>query len=430
MPRKPLPVGAHGDIRLYGYLDGEWKAKADIPKGARLNRWRAIANYRGHDGRTRQVERGGTSIANATERLREDLADKAAVRATLSETSRVSDAVPAYLERITTECAPTTRDRYVSALNSHVLPGIGGLQFNECTVARLQRFEAGLVSHHVGVGKRKKRPKLAPNSRRNVREVVRGLMQVAVEDSALEHNPVNSMRKIKGGSQHPARATAAPDVAVFFAKLDADKWSRRADLPDIIRMLFGTGCRIGEAMALSWTYINLTDKPIRRDGFNHEGRRVTKTIPPKMMWINATISEPTGQGTVRSPVKSKRSNRIIGIPDFIYLMLVMRRPGDATGDDAVFPNGGTRAWRSPHGVRRAIAKMRVRLDEEFRSHGGRKTAATALYNAKIDGRDMADQFGHANSDFTRTNYVDEGLANPQAAIILDRVLSGAAEAAV
>lgn len=425
MPRKPLPLGTHGDIRLYGHVNGKWTPKDSIAKGKRpaIGKWRAITNYRGHDGETRQVERGGTSVTAATNALRAHLTDASGSSTVLTATSRVEDAVPAYLKRIHEDCAPTTCDRYTSVLNTHVIPGIGRLLFTECDVSKLHQFDAGLVSHRQRgkKDKSKPRPRLAPGTRRVVREVVRGLLQIAVEAGVLEHNPVTSTRRIKGGPQRPANSMTAAAVPVFFAKLDNDPLSKRADLPDIIRTLFGLGCRIGEALALSWEYINLGDEPVEREAF---GR--TRVIPPRSIWINATISEPKGQGAIRSPVKTARSNRVVGIPEFLYLVMTLRRPADTSDNEPVFQNGGPRTWRSPKVVGFAISRMRDRLGyQDFRSHGGRKTAATVLYyDGHLDDRVLADQFGHVNGDFTRRNYVGEGVVSPQAALLLDRLLSG------
>jgi integrase len=469
MARKPLPLGSHGNIRLMGRTDEGWKPKAQIPKGARLAQWRAIANYRGYDGRTRPVQRDGTSGADATNRLREHVAELNSTKSRfvaaagsgatfedlpavtsadrylksllipvaqivldrpLSAASRVLDAVPAYLERIQDECSATTVDRYVTILKTHVVPDIGRLLFIECTVARLQEFDANLVSHQrikPKPGQRKLAPtKLAPKSRRVVREVVRGLLQIAVEASILDHNPVRSMRRIKGGAVHPSKALPAASLPTFFAKVDTDKDAQAAELPDIFRTLLGLTCRIGEAMALTWRYINLTDKPVTHVAFKGTADEQTRTIPPRYAWINATISEPEGRPAQRTPAKTDRSNRIVPIPDFLYLLLITRKPADAREDDPVFLNPGQGKWRSPRRVRAAIYSLRRRIDmPDLKSHGaGRKTGLTVLYDSGLRDTDLSDQAGHSSGDFTRTNYVEPAPAKAIGATMLDRAFRG------
>lgn len=469
MARKPLPLGSHGNIRMMGQTAEGWKPKTQIPKGARLTRWRAIANYRGHDGRTRPIQRDGSSITDATNRLREHVTELNATRASLAgsiaatdepssavstsidrylrvlrteypqllsgapltATSRVIEAVPAYFSRIREECTPHTCDRYVSALRAHVIPGIGLYLLTECTVPRLGEFEAGLVSKRGTKPRPGRKPtppsKLTPKTRSLVREVIRGLMQVAVEAGVLDHNPVKSMRRIKGGAQRPAKAIPAADVPTFFAAIDADERAVVADLPTIIRTLFGFGCRIGEAMALTWRYINLGDEPIERTAFAGTPDETTRTLPACSVWLNATITEAVGHGIQRTPTKTTRSNRVIAIPAFLHLQLMLRKTGDVSEDDPVFPNPGPRPWRSPNGVQQAIVALRGRIGmPDFKSHAGRKTAATVLYANGLQ-HGLADQFGHISDDFTRSNYVTPGPANPEAAVILDRVLSGTTE---
>jgi integrase len=39
--------------------------------------------------------------------------------------------------------------------------------------------------------------------------------------------------------------------------LDGSELACQADLPDLVRFLLGTGCRIGEALALTWPNVDL-----------------------------------------------------------------------------------------------------------------------------------------------------------------------------
>ncbi|WP_370323469.1 tyrosine-type recombinase/integrase [Amycolatopsis sp. WAC 04182] len=228
------------------------------------------------------------------------------------------------------------------------------------------------------------------------------------------------MRRITGGTRHAAKSMPIAQMPEFFTKLDNDAYSKRSDLPDFIRTLFGLGSRVGETLALTWQYINLSDEPIERTAFDE-----VRTIPPRSLWICATITEPKRQGPTYGPVKTTRSNRIVGIPDFLYLVFVMRKTSDVDETEPVFLCSGTKyQWRRPKAISKAIKLMRKRLDiPDFLSHSGRKTAATVLYRAHHSSHDVADQFGHVDGDFTRTHYVDPGVANPETARTLDRAYS-------
>ena len=49
------------------------------------------------------------------------------------------------------------------------------------------------------------------------------------------------------------------------AILDESDVARAADLPDLVRFLLGTGCRIGEALALTWPHVDLERQLVHVD---------------------------------------------------------------------------------------------------------------------------------------------------------------------
>lgn len=74
MARPPLPLGTWGQIRTAGA--GPW-ARAGMRTRHSRRPWRAYAQYRGENGRTRQVCRTGTTEAHAVHRLRTELNQRA-----------------------------------------------------------------------------------------------------------------------------------------------------------------------------------------------------------------------------------------------------------------------------------------------------------------------------------------------------------------
>jgi integrase len=175
--------------------------------------------------------------------------------------------------------------------------------------------------------------------------------------------------------------------------------------------VFGTGVRFGEAIAIRWREVNFGDEAVTVDG---------QLIPPTSVWVNGNIVAETSKVLVRHVGKSKRSNRVIGLPSYLHTLLLVRKPIDATADEPVFPSG-TLGWRHPSNVQRSVRRLRERIDyPEFTTHVGRRTVATALDQAGQTARQIADQLGHANPSMTQNVYMGRGLANPQAATLLDR----------
>jgi integrase len=47
------------------------------------------------------------------------------------------------------------------------------------------------------------------------------------------------------------------EVRRWLAVLDANEYARHKDLPDLVRFLLGTGCRLGEALGVHWEDVDL-----------------------------------------------------------------------------------------------------------------------------------------------------------------------------
>ncbi|MEV0052328.1 site-specific integrase [Saccharopolyspora shandongensis] len=251
MVRPPLQLGTWGTIRTYGRVDGKWVPKPEIPPGAKIDSWRAMTQYCGHDGVTRQVERGSSSETKARRSLREALGKLSSQQAALDSSSHFKDAAALYLDQIQTRRRRTTYDRYKGRLEKHVFPEIGHLLLRECTVNRLEQFMTKLEHDEV-----------AANTRRGIRTVLSGVIQYVIrndETGTIKRNPVHDLSDIEGSTKKPVAMTAE-QLRDFLAKLDADKIAKKSDLPDYIRFLFGTGTRFGEALAARWRDLNLTDE--------------------------------------------------------------------------------------------------------------------------------------------------------------------------
>jgi hypothetical protein len=89
------------------------------------------------------------------------------------------------------------------------------------------------------------------------RSVVSGVCGLAVRRDGLRSNPVRDVRDLERGDRDGARALTSEECRHWLAVLDADRYAVRKDLPDLVRLLLGTGVRIGEAIgspgtALIW----------------------------------------------------------------------------------------------------------------------------------------------------------------------------------
>jgi len=374
MPRPPTPVGSYGNIRVRGE-PGNYVARA----------W-----FRDLDGQARQVERRGPSKAKATDNLKAALRDRARTGTRITADTRIRDVAPEWLSAIDAaveagERSPGTAEHYRRQLDRVVLPGIGELRLREATVPVLDGF-VHMVQEQRG-----------PAAAKLTRTVLSGVLGVAVRHGAIRSNPVRDIGRIHTGRRKATRALTLGECRAWLAQLRADETAREKDLPDLCLFMIGTGVRVGEALALAWSEVDLDAGTVD---------------------VSHTLIRLTGVGLVRKTTKTETGERLLILPNFVITMLRRRNPhGDATGP--MFPDtlGG---WRDPSNTNRALREARG--SDGFAwvtSHVFRKTCATILDSAGQTPRAVADQLGHAHVSMTQNHYLGRRIANPGAAAALD-----------
>jgi integrase len=314
------------------------------------------------------------------------------------------------------------------------------------------------------------------------RAVVSGMMQLAVRYGALSVNPVREVQAIESRPKNPPRALTNEEIVGLRQLLTADEAAVRADLPDLVLFMLGTGVRIGESLAVLWSQVDLEAGSVE---------------------ITHTIARLPGQGLVRKAPKSKAGERALPLPDWAVAMLRGRHAAGIRLDEPVFADslGG---FRDPSNVRRALRralspvgstarrdlghalrsarlqaaltrkqvgarlgwpKIRLELIESgrikvdrplvaslvkiygidldatpalrdqvdqaaepspsdaltwIRSHTFRKTTATALDRRGQTARQIADHLGQAQVSITQDVYMGRRIHNPSAAAALDQ----------
>lgn len=408
-----LAVGTHGEIRSYYLIGGTWyRHKASRP-ARKPDMWKAVAQFRDDDNVVRQLQRSDRTEAGARRNLREYLAERASQTGPrLTHVAHVNEVAPLYLDAIrrNPRRTGTTYDRYRGRVDNYITPRMGALRITDCTPGRI---------HAVLQGIERDRPGIAPETLRGIRACISGIMQVAINLDIITTNPVKNVEKIEGGSVRAAEAFDIAQLVDFLQKVDDDEQAARADLPDLIRFLFGTGVRFGEALALRWGDCNLTDQPITVR--NPEGQLAT--LEPHSVWINGNIVRVTGQGSVRHGGKTTSSIGVIGLPDFLHAILLQRLPTMAAAgagvEQPVFPSQ-VMGWRAPSNVQRSMRRLRKRIGyPTFTTHMGRKTVAEVLDQAGHTVSQIAKQLRQSSIQTTERHYIKRRLVNPGAAKALN-----------
>lgn len=398
--RPPLPIGAHGTVAP--------------PRQIRPGVFEARCRYRDADGVTRLVKRTGKSASAARNALLAALADRRRTAGDgLDGSTRVREVANAWLAQRAAQVdagdlAPRSLEAYRAAWRLYVAPALGDLRLREATPARC---EAWLVEL---------RRRVSASTCSTARSVASGVFGYAVRMDALTTNPVRDLSPIPGaaGRRRTPRAMTALERAAWLAWLD-NNVAHNPDLPkrpelyrnevetiraralgDVTRFMLGTGCRIGEAMAVSWNEVDFDVSQVA------------------IRWHLVRV---TGEGMVRQAgAKSEAGDRVLRLPSWCRDMLMQRRV-DNGGAYPVFPDvlGG---WRDPNLVMRWLRWSRDAAGFDWvTSHVFRQTVITVLDAAGLSTREVADQAGHSRVAQTHS-YMARGVASDAAAEALENML--------
>lgn len=397
--RPPLPIGAHGKIP---------PPREVAPKVFEAHCW-----YRDADGRTRRVTARARSSSAAINRLRDAVARRRhSSGVTLSGGSKVSEAADLWLakrrEQVEAgDMATRSLESYESALKLHVLPALGEVRLREATTATCEAWLTEL------------RKRVGPSTCRTARAVLSGILGYAARMDAIATNPVRDLSPIAGKRTRQPRAMTREERDGWLAWMDthaatdprkparaprppaaeAELVAARA-LGDITRFMLGTGCRIGEAMAVSWDEVDLEAGTVA------------------IRWHLVRVR---GEGIVRvQGAKSDAGDRVLRLPTWCRDMLGNRRIDPRSGYP-VFPDmfGG---WRDPNLVLRWMRWSRDAAGYGWvQSHVFRQTVISMLDEAGLSTREVADQAGHAQLAQTQ-QYMARKIASERAAEALEGLL--------
>jgi integrase len=292
-----------------------------------------------------------------------------------------------------TDLATGTKRLYRFATESYILPGIGDLRLREITVPVVERLLASVRSNH------------GPGAAKSTRNVLSGILGMAVRHGRLPANPVAEASAQRTPRSRPGPRALTPDEAQQLRTLlAADPAAVRHDLPDLVEFLLGTGLRIGEACALQPSDVDLQAATLTVTGTVIRQRRLGLSI--------------------QQFPKTEAGRRVIALPPQTVALLKRRLatvPQDAD-PPVLFPSPQGRL-RYPNNT---SGDLRQALDRAgyswVTSHTFRRTVATRLDDAGLSARQIADHLGHSRPSLTQDVYLGRGTASPQAAAALQRSL--------
>ncbi|WP_197677099.1 site-specific integrase [Friedmanniella luteola] len=237
--------------------------------------------------------------------------------------------------------SPGTLHLYRDCLDRQILPAMADLRIRELTT--------GLVDRHLAVVRRKHGSAMA----KTTKSVLSNMCRLACRHDALAHNPCRDVARISAKPRKRPTALTVEEVRRLTLWLSQDPRSVARDLPDLVSFLLATGLRIGEALAVRWSDIDLEAGTVD---------------------IHGTVLRLRQGGLIIKPsTKSAAGQRILELPSWAIAMLRQRQLAANPSTDAdtfvAFPAPVAGGLRDPNNT---LQMMR----ESFRTAGFDGSPAT------------------------------------------------------
>jgi len=274
-------------------------------------------------------------------------------------------------------------------LHNYILPPLGSYKLSKITPVLLQelvnKWAQNANTAEIVNGRREKGKckdyKLLLN-------FIKRILDFGMQLGAIEDNPAIKVfpPKLKTRTSNKIKYFDNVELKQFLTYLDTlDPTVTNQKSKTLYKLLLATGLRVGEALALSWSDINFSDKSIS----------ITKTLIQQSNMIQ--------EGT-----KTKESNRILFLDSETIQLLKVWQKNQNDGaislhDSLVFPY---------HQKTRTYELEKLKLVSHF-NHAGvpnigfhdfRHTHASLLINNDVNPKEIQRRLGHADYAITMNTY--------------------------
>ena len=260
---------------------------------------------------------------------------------------------------------------YLRQINAHLLPALGRLPLSEVTPAAVHDFVAQLE----GAG-------FAHSTVKGALRLLNAALRSAQEEGLILKNPCKRIR-VQPKEAIEQRALSRSEQETLRKAAVA-----QGDLPTLLSLY--AGLRLGEVCALKWSDIDWEKKTITV-------RRTAQRT--------ASAENSVGRRTllmIGSP-KSKRSHRILPIPDFLFALLKKASLAAADTDAYIFGKADRAA--EPRTLQRHFQRLARALGlSGVHFHTLRHSFATRLMELGVDIQTISALLGHQSAKTTLDFY--------------------------
>lgn len=272
---------------------------------------------------------------------------------------------------------PATRSLYVRTIKNHIVPSVGDLQLSKLRAADVERMDVDL---------RKK--KCGDSTRRLAYNVLKMIFDTAVRDKLVPVNPVTDVDR-PTEIVRPQPYYSAKQIAKLQATVEGERI-----LEYLVPLLAWTAMRIGEALALRWSDLDLDAEA-------------------PCLWVRGTLTLDEHDRLYRQPyTKGKDPRPLPLMPAAVKALKAQRkvqaeeqlRAGEAwVAMDLVFATelGG---MIDPRNLRRRYTPLVKRAGLTGSFHSLRRSTATMLTAAGAPLNVVATILGHSSTTVTQQRY--------------------------
>lgn len=291
---------------------------------------------------------------------------------------------------------PATIERYGGILDKWVLPNLG----KKLVMVITRKAIKDVLRKALKAGRSKATLEL-------IRTVIKGPLDEALDDEQIMTNPTFEVLKSMHLTSDKKKVT--PFKAEEAARVVMTAKEHRPFYSDFFEFLFGTGVRLGEAIALKWDRVNLEENTMdivlafrREFGLPKHGR-----------FRDVDLSDDLVRMLKRRRIRQKENalKRGVSAPEFVFTR--------ATEMDAHLLHPNTRnlvllemrrtkptdTYIHPNSIRKALKSiLKIAELPHHRVHDCRHTYASLLISDGFPINYVSEQLGHSNVTITLETY--------------------------